>query len=149
MTLDHESLPHHWVNRLGFLLRRALQDRFRAIGEDVTPEEWAVLLFLWQDDDRTPGDLAARTVRDPTTMTRLLDGMVRKGMISRHADAEDRRRSRIRLTPRGRDLQAILVPEAKALIARSMRGVGATDMATTVKVLRAISRNMTNDEDPA
>ena len=148
MSFNPDSVPHHWINRLSFLIRRALQDRFRALGEDVTPEEWAVLLFLWQEDGRTPGEMAARSVRDPTTMTRLLDGMARKDLIARHADPEDRRRSRIRLTPRGQALQAVLVPEAQALIAQSLKGVGLGEMETTLRVLGRMTRNLTEGEDP-
>jgi DNA-binding MarR family transcriptional regulator len=147
MTLNTETLPHAWINRLGFLLRKDLADRFRAAGYKVSAEEWAVLLFLWQLDGRRPSDLADLTIRDRTTMTRLLDGMERKGLISRQPDQKDRRRISVRLTPEGRDLQGILVPVAKGLIEQSLHGIGITEMETTVSVLRRMMGNMQNTKE--
>jgi DNA-binding MarR family transcriptional regulator len=147
MALNPETLPHAWINRLGFLLRKDLADRFRAAGHKISAEEWAVLLFLWQRDGRRPSELADLTIRDRTTMTRLLDGMARKGLISRQPDQKDRRRISVRLSARGRDLRAVLVPIAKGLIAQSLHGIGITEMETTVSVLRRMMGNMQNEKE--
>ncbi|SDX36212.1 hypothetical protein [Roseicitreum antarcticum] len=66
--MDHEEIPLHWINRLGFLVRRALGDQFRAAGHPVSPEEWAILLVLWKYGPRTPGALADVTIKDRTTI---------------------------------------------------------------------------------
>jgi DNA-binding MarR family transcriptional regulator len=146
MSFAFDTLPHHWINRLSFLIRRDLQDRFQAAGYKITPEEWAVLLFLWQRDGRTPGALAALTVRDATTMTRLLDKMVKKHLITREADAKDRRKSRICLTQLGGDLRAPLVDLAKGLIGESLEGVGHSDMQATLRVMQQMTDNLTKKE---
>ena len=90
LATKSRTLPHHWINRRSLLIRKDLQGRFRAAGHVVTAEEWAVLLFLWQTNGRSPGTLAAMTMRDPTTMTRLLDNIEPKEMIARQADPVDR-----------------------------------------------------------
>lgn len=142
MHLPFETLPQHWVNRLSFLLRKSLADGFRAAGANVTAEEWAVLLMLWQQDNRNPGELADLTIRDRTTMTRLLDGMERKGLISRATDPKDRRRMIVTLTDRGREMQVILVPIAKDLIADCNDDIPPKDIEITMKTLRQMSENI-------
>lgn len=146
MSFSFDTLPHSWINRLGFLLRKDLAERFRAAGYRISAEEWAVLLFLWQKDGRRPSDLADLTIRDRTTMTRLLDTMERKGFINRHADQKDRRRISVMLSDQGRDLQTMLVPIAKGLIEQSLHGIGLTEMETTVSVLRRMMANLQNRE---
>jgi len=147
MDFDFSQVPHYWVNRLGFLIRKQLQDRFRAAGFDITPEEWAVLLHLWRQDGLTPGDLAASTVRDPTTMTRLLDAMVRKDLVARRPDIDDRRKSHICLTENARALQPALLAVAKRLIAHSLSGVAPADLDVTLGVLRQMTENMMQKGD--
>ncbi len=142
MTFNFETLPHSWINRLGFLLRKDLQVRFRAAGFAISAEEWAVLLLLWQRDGRKPSDLADLTVRDRTTMTRLLDGLERKGIITRQTDQKDRRRISVTLSEAGRDLRGALMPVAKGLIEQSLYGIGVTEMETTLSVLRRMMENM-------
>ncbi|MFT5343017.1 MAG: DNA-binding MarR family transcriptional regulator, partial [Paracoccaceae bacterium] len=73
---DYENIPLHWINRLGFVVRKELVRRFQDNGFDVVPEEWAILLILWSKGAQTPSVLADATIRDRKTVTRLLDGMV-------------------------------------------------------------------------
>jgi len=101
-----------------------------------------VLLLLWREDRQAPGKMAERTVRDATTMTRLIDGMVKKRMVVRCPDASDRRRLLICLTEKGRGLQPILVELARPLIEQSMAGISAEDAATTQRVLAKMMQNI-------
>lgn len=140
--LNFETLPLYWVNRLSAMSRRELGLRFKAAGHDVSPEEWAILLLLWREDSQNPGEMSARTVRDPTTMTRLIDGMVRKGFVERRADTSDRRRSNICLTQMGRGLEPALIGLAKPMIEVGMAGISEEDLKTTVQVLTKMVANM-------
>lgn len=139
---DYESIPLHWVNRLGFLVRKELGQLFASHGHDISPEEWAVLLLLWRDGAKTPGAIAGVTFRDRTTVTRLIDGMVRKGLVLRDADPADRRKSIVRTTGHGNNLQQDLVPIARTLIARALHGIDPADVETTVRSLSAMTRNL-------
>lgn len=142
MKIHAEDQIQHWVNRLGFVLRRDLQDRFKRADVRLGAEEWAVLLLLWQDDGQTPGNLAQRTVKDQTTMTRLLDGLVRKNLVDRVRDEADRRKIRVRLTPKGNVMQGQLVPIAADLIKSSEAGISVEDIETTRRVLRKMTENL-------
>lgn len=142
MTFDPQTLPHHWINRLSFLLRRELHARFQRIGHNVTAEEWAVLTFLWKQDGRFAGELARLSVRDATTMTRMLDSMARKGLIRREADPSDRRRMRVCLSEKGQDIRPALVAEAEKLIAGSLNGIDGDDLETTLRTLVKIYENL-------
>lgn len=145
--LDYETIPLHWVNRLGFLVRKELGQLFMQEGHDIGPEEWAVLLLLWRDRSKTPGDIAAVTFRDRTTVTRLIDGMVRKGLVSRETDPSDRRKSVVQATDRGKNLEQELVPIARALITRALQGIDPRDVETTVRSLRAMTQNLLSKRD--
>lgn len=140
--IDFESLPLYWVNRLSALSRRELGQRFKAGGHDISPEEWAILVLLWRKDGQNPGEMSARTVRDPTTMTRLIDAMVRKGIVDRRADTDDRRRSNICLTNKGRELEPTLIALAAPMINAAMAGISQNDAETTVRVLSKMVANM-------
>lgn len=144
--LDFESLPLYWVNRLSALARRELKRQFRSAGHDVSPEEWAILLLLWRKDAQYPGEMSARTVRDPTTMTRLIDTMVRKGFVKRRADSKDRRRSMICLQAKGRALEPVLIALANPMIERSLKGIAGGDIATTLQVLQQMEKNLSRDK---
>lgn len=139
---DYETIPLHWVNRLGFVVRKELSQRFRVQSYDISPEEWAVLLILWKKGGQSPGALADVTFRDRTTITRLIDGMVKKQLVVRREDPKDRRRSLVNLSKYGAELEQKLVPIAQAVIAEALIGVTPQDLETTTRILRQMTDNL-------
>ena len=139
---NYDTIPLHWVNRLSFLTRKKLSVLFGEAGHTVSPEEWAILLVLWQKGPQSPGAVAEVTFKDRTTVTRLIDTMVRKKLVMRTEDAVDRRRSIVTLSPRGTALEAELVPIAQGLIGQALAGIPAKDIDTTIRTLRAMTENM-------
>ena len=140
--MEYEKIIVHWVFRLSFLMRKDISDRMRAAGHRVTPEEWALLMILSQGDSRTPSDIADITSKDPTTVTRLIDGMVAKGLASRTEDPADRRRSLIQITPEGQTFFGQLEPIAQSLITDAMGGIDPQDAQIAMGVLRQMTSNM-------
>ncbi|HSI65061.1 MAG TPA: MarR family winged helix-turn-helix transcriptional regulator [Candidatus Saccharimonadia bacterium] len=102
-----ESLPIYLARLYhGFV---ALVDRLR--GEDADdlphfrPGAGSVYFALLQQEDCTATELAARLRMPKPTITGLLDGLERDGVIERRPCAEDGRAMRLRLTTFGRRLE--------------------------------------------
>lgn len=144
---EYEKNPFHWVNRLGFLIRKQLGNRFRDAGHPVSPEEWAILLVLWQKGPQSPGYLANVTIKDRTTMTRLIDAMVRKGLVARSEDGRDRRRSVVAVSAAGTQIKDDLVAIAQSLTYGALDGIPSEDVETTTRTLKTITQNMIRDEE--
>ena len=147
--LDYESIPLHWINRLGFLIRKKLGVLFDKAGHTVSPEEWAILLVLWQKGPQSPSALADVTFKDRTTVTRLIDAMVLKKLVTRTEDALDRRRSVVALSARGEALEAELVPLSQSLIAQALVGISPEDIETTTRTLKAMVENLSAAQQSA
>lgn len=140
--MNYETLPQYWINRLSFILRKELSHQFKEKGFSISGEEWGMLLHLWQQDGRSPSELADQTIRDRTTVTRLIDGMVKKGFVTREIDSNDRRRSLIFLTQYGQSLQQKLVPIAQELIHQSLKGISEEDLNQAVRVMKQMAENL-------
>ncbi|UUZ83004.1 MarR family transcriptional regulator [Paenibacillus sp. P26] len=105
----------HVPESLGGLLaqtyRRVVQglsQRFKPYG--VTPEQYGSLHQLCAKEGIPQKELAERTDRDQPGVTRILDGLERKGWIERRPNAEDRRSFLVYPTEEGRKLDAVLTP---------------------------------------
>ena len=105
-----------------------------------------MLLILQDRGGLTATELSDRSLRDKTTVTRMIDRMVAKDLVERRADPSDRRRQRLYLTGAGRDLFARLVPLAERLIARSLDGVAGDEVAVAVSVLSRMTANLSDEE---
>ena len=147
MAFEFERIIIFWINRLSFLTRKELQQHFAAHGEDVTPEEWALLLQLWLRDGQTAGELADNTIRDRSTVTRLLDGMVRKELVHREPGPKDRRKVCIWLSAKGKQMEDRLVPIARDFIADALSGIPEADVETSIRTLRKMQDNLIGSEE--
>lgn len=133
----------YWIHRVYQATRNASFRAFREdTGEDVTPEQWIVLVRLWQEDGQTQTEIGAATYRDRPTMSRILSGMERRGWVERRADESNQRIWRIHLTPAGAALRRALVPKAQALVAQSLRGISKSDLVTTRETLKKMFANL-------
>ncbi|MFQ5785198.1 MAG: MarR family transcriptional regulator [Alphaproteobacteria bacterium] len=100
-------------DQVGHLLRRAHQ-RATAVFLDrigngqLTPMQWAALVKLRDEGPLSQNHLGRLTAMDPATIQGVVRRLRRRGLIERRADANDRRRSVLRLTPAGGALVAEL-----------------------------------------
>jgi MarR family transcriptional regulator, organic hydroperoxide resistance regulator len=69
---------------------------------DLPAADIDVLAILADGAGRTVGALATATATRPSTLTSLLDRLIKRGYIARELDAADRRSFLISLTPAGR-----------------------------------------------
>lgn len=136
-------------NALPFLIHGLYQQirsvtyrAFHEHGLELTPEQWIVLVRLWQRDRQSPSSLSESTLRDRPTMTRILDTMEANGLVLREVDPDDARARVICLTREAKALQKRLVPIARELVARLEHGVPERDLEVTRRTLRRMFENL-------
>ena len=77
--------------------------------EDLSPTQYNVLRILRGTPEGLPcGEIAARMITRDPDVTRLLDRLEKRGLISRCREAEDRRRMKVRIAPDGLQVLARL-----------------------------------------
>lgn len=97
--------------RVGSDLSSAL-DSFLA-GYGLLQGRWWVLILLMREQDlmSTPSSLAEKAGVSKATMTGLIDGLDRDGLVSRVTDVDDRRKFHIKLTFFGQAKLDEVMPE--------------------------------------
>ncbi len=137
-----ENALGFWVHRVYQASRNEMYRAFREVGSDVTPEQWAVLIRLWERDGRSQSDLSDATFRDRPTMSRILDVLEKGGLVERRTDPDDARARIIHLTRRGRDLEKKLVPLVEEIVRDMTRGIAHEDLVTTRATLKRMFDNL-------
>jgi len=92
-------------------IQNALHLHFSRYG--FTQARFIVLLTMLagKNGQYSPLELAERIGVRPPTMTGILDGLVKEGFIERIADASDRRRVNLSLTPKGKKKITAAMPD--------------------------------------
>jgi len=128
---------------VGFLLAKAYQrasllfkEEFE--GYDLTPQQFGLLGFLWQEDGLTQSELSAKSQIDRTTMGGLIDRLEKEGLVVRRSHPEDRRAYRISLTEQGKALQQELTPLAAATQAKLTAKLDPQEVETLKSLLEKL-----------
>jgi MarR family transcriptional regulator, organic hydroperoxide resistance regulator len=123
-------------------IRSVTYREFNRYGLEITPEQWIVLVRLWERDGRTPSELSESTLRDRPTISRILDTMEAGGLVRRETDPTDGRGKLVCLTAHGKALRKKLVPVARLLVAELEDGIAEYDLEVTRRTLRRMFDNL-------
>lgn len=95
--------------------------------------QWMTLMFLWEADGQTVGDLSTKMGMGTNTLTPLLKRLESLGHVTRTRSTTDARQVRITLTPAGHNLQKHAPAITSAMIEST--GFDAPMLDNLVKVL--------------
>lgn len=130
------------IYRVNQLFRAALYRTFRALGRDMTPEQWIVLVRLWQEDSLTQTQIGEATLKDKGTISRILEILEREGLVARRADPEDGRGRRVHATREAMRFRDVATPVARDLAARIEDGISGKDLEITRRTLLKLESNL-------
>lgn len=122
-------------------INRKLSRNFRQNNLDISPEQWTVLIFLWEKDGVTQQELCNATFKDKPSMTRLIDNMEKQHLVVRISDKKDRRTNLIHLTKTGREIEEKTRLIAALTLKEALYGIQLKDLEISQEVLRAIFHN--------
>lgn len=127
--------------RVSAAINRKLSRNFRQYNVELTPEQWTVLLYLWEKDGVTQQELCNATFKDKPSMTRLIDNMERANLVVRIASKTDRRTNLIHLTKTGKDLEEKSRYIANKTLKEALRGLSIEELSVSQEVLRKVFSN--------
>jgi len=122
--------------RASHLISSEFHEKLRRRG--ISVPVWRVLASLIGSGGETVTGLAEICLLQQPTMTKLLDRMVRDGLVQRSQDGRDRRVVRVALTPHGEALAAELSQLAKQHEAEVLARHPEAEATAIKDLLRAI-----------
>ncbi|MFZ5481465.1 MAG: MarR family winged helix-turn-helix transcriptional regulator [Myxococcota bacterium] len=105
----------------------------------VTGPQRFVVRVVGQEAGLTAGELARRLHLHPSTLTGILRRLVSQGLLQRLDDPRDQRRVRLRLTPRGAELDRVRHGTAEAAMRATLSKLSPEEAATFRNVLEQLA----------
>ncbi len=140
MKFDVEQSLGFIVARTSARMRNHLAKALKPY--NVTTEQWALLVRLWQQDGISQKELADKTQKDQPTITRILDKLEQRGLIARQSNPNDRREYLICLRPEGWEIRASLEKAALEVLHDAVRGMTEQDQDRLKKLLNRVTANL-------
>ena len=137
------DIINYLIYRIARLLRYKFQQDMQAVGLDMTQEQYFILFKLWQKDGLYQVELADGLLGDAPNITRILDVMQKKNMIVRRPDPKDRRKFRIFLAEKGREIQELYKIHGPESRIADYKNLADFDLAELRRILKTIEDNIT------
>lgn len=129
------------LSRSYLSFKRAATKRMEQHG--LTPEQFSVLSELHKQEGISQKQLALTTERDQTTVGKILDKLVKKGLVIRSADPRDRRAFILLTTKEGIQTIQLFEPTLDELQQQAFSGLSKKEIKQFIKTLETIYKNVT------
>lgn len=133
---------------LGLLFRQVrdamwarMADELSKAGHDLSFSQYITLKKL-AAGTTSATDLARAAELNPGAMTRLIDKLIERGLVERHADPGDRRVVRIRLSAEGQSIWRDIDQCGNRVRERAMSGMDEAERLAFIRVLEQVRDNL-------
>jgi DNA-binding MarR family transcriptional regulator len=130
------------IRELRTIMRQHIQVKLREYQFDISFELLEVLVFLWRQDGVNQQEIADFIIKDKSSTTYLIDNLVKRNLVLRAADENDRRNKLIFLTREGRQLQKKFNPLVDDMYEIATAGVPLGTMEKTIALLNKMNDNL-------
>lgn len=138
----------HKNKRIGFLLERTTRiaklsftKAFKKLGVDITPEQWIVIDTVNKNGTMSQKEIGQLSFKNAPTISRIIDNLVKKGLVDRIGEEGDRRKTSISITPNGADLIKHCQVEVDRLRNLSWENLSDSDYEDFTRILDKIFEN--------
>jgi len=128
------------------MTKRFVQNAMKS-GLDISLDQWMVLGPIWQLESASQKELGEITLKDKTSITRLVDILEKKNLVVRVEDQIDHRIKRVILTNAGKQLFFDVLPIMEKTREEVRKDISDQDIETFKKVLSSIIVNLEGEKD--
>jgi DNA-binding MarR family transcriptional regulator len=109
------------------------------LAEDVTLAQYRALVVLHTRGPQRPGDLAEILGVGPPTASRMVERLVRRGLVRRVRSSQDRRAVRVHLTGSGQAIVEQVTSQRRREIERILEQMPVRGRGTVTRALRGFA----------
>ncbi len=141
-SFNHKQSLGYLTSIASRLLSNILATKLKDAGIDMTSEQWGAITILLNDGAMTQGQLGERLLLEKSSVSRLTDGLERRGWVVRTKDAFDSRQRLVTATPKALDTAMYCEAIATAILNEAQTGMTEDEMLATRSLLSRIIKNL-------
>ena len=130
------------MSEISSLVQSDIEQLFKQEKLKITVEQFSVLAILWYEEGINQQTVANRLNRDKTTITRIVERMVKKVLIVQVPDQLDKRNKRLFLTEKGRSLQQKSIESSGSVYVKALKNIEKTEHKNLIEILTRIYNNL-------
>ena len=129
-----------WLDRTTKAYKQYAHQVFKSLDIDLTDDQWMALKRIDEEPSINQRELSKGIYKDPASITRILDNLVRKELIVRNM-GNDRRTFNLTVTSKGTKVIKKVLPEAVKARQKGLDGISTAETKQLINTLKKIQEN--------
>ena len=114
---------------------------------EITEQQWRILRALSEYGEMDSTSLASRSALLTPSLTRIINSMLSKGLVTQRRDAQDKRRQRIDITTKGQMIIDDNLAEATSIMQTVKQTLGTDNYEKLLDLLNLLEGSASNQQD--
>lgn len=124
------------------MISNRINSKFKASGYSVTPEQYVILTYLYRHDELQQNQLSKLTAKDEPSISRIINNMIKNGIVKRQQHPNDKRTNLICLTEKAKMMREDLYKESLLVLQEALKGISDDNIKTLYYMLNQIIGNL-------
>lgn len=148
MAVKPENIPElalelgRAMNEMKSRLRQQIQSKINEYDPDLSFELLEIIGLLWRRDGINQQEIADIVSKDKSSVTYLINSLVKRGLVKRVENKNDRRNKQIFLTPMGKQKRKTIFPWVLDLYQRAAGDIGADEIRNAISLVKKMTANL-------
>lgn len=128
--------------RVGRMVRAIANQKFVRANFPITPEQFTVLTAILDHDGLYQRQIGALTLKDRPNITRIINILEEKGLVTRTPDTNKRKIFKINITDKGKEAYNEVLPTVAEHWQSTVEDVSDEELENCLTVLNKIKANL-------
>lgn len=137
-----ENVINHRISVLTLLMKRHVLKLISNNNLTVTPEQWIVLFYLWQEDGLSIGEIARRSKKDFANVTRIVDKLIKMKYVTKVRSRKDGRIFHVFIQPKADEIKKDVQNCWKQASDVALNGINMSEQEQLMEILVKIENNI-------
>ncbi len=145
MNFDMDRSLGFVLNKTSLLSKAHFNHRIKPF--DISPEQWSLLFRIVEKSGLTQKELSDSTYKDQANITRSIERLEKKGLLTKVPGEWDRRSVNLYPTQKAIELVEAIVPISTAFNQRLTQGFTRDESEMLLMLLKKIHENLEQKEE--
>lgn len=139
---SNEKSIGYAIGKTNWYLKTLINNYFKKEGYNITSEQWFVLKVIYANPSMSQTELAEKSRKDKTNITRIIDLLEKHAYIERRRDEYDRRIYRINITENGKKILKMVNPVTQKTDKICIQSLNKTEVMKLIELLNIICKDI-------
>ena len=130
------------MNEMKSRLRQQIRLKISEYDPDLSFELLEIIGLLWRRDGSNQQEIAEIVSKDKSSVTYLINSLVKQGLVKRVENKNDRRNRQVFLTPKGRQKRKIIFPWVLDLYRQAAGDTGSDEIRSAIALVKQMTANI-------